>query len=126
MNAKAATQAGSGADIAKLLIALALILSGVVGFYYYEEQSLLLRVLSLLVVTGISVAIAMQTERGRNTWGFVKDARTEVRKVVWPTRAETMQTTLIVIIMVLVVGVILWIMDTFLLWAVRLLTGQGG
>ncbi len=126
MNAKAVTQAGSGADIAKLLIALTLILSGIVGFYYYEEQSLLLRVLSLLVVTGISVAIAMQTERGRNTWGFVKDARTEVRKVVWPTRAETMQTTLIVIIMVLVVGIILWIMDTFLLWAVRLLTGQGG
>ena len=126
MNAKAATQTASGADIAKLLIALTLILSGIVGFYYYEEQSLLLRVLSLLVVTGISVAIAMQTERGRNTWGFVKDARTEVRKVVWPTRAETMQTTLIVIIMVLVVGIILWIMDTFLLWAVRLLTGQGG
>ena len=126
MNAKAVTQTGSGADIAKLLIALTLILSGIVGFYYYEEQSLLLRVLSLLVVTGISVAIAMQTERGRNTWGFVKDARTEVRKVVWPTRAETMQTTLIVIIMVLVVGIILWIMDTFLLWAVRLLTGQGG
>ena len=126
MNAKAATQTASGADIAKLLIALTLILSGIVGFYYYEEQSLLLRVLSLLVVTGISIAIAMQTERGRNTWGFVKDARTEVRKVVWPTRAETMQTTLIVIIMVLVVGIILWIMDTFLLWAVRLLTGQGG
>lgn len=126
MNAKAVTQTGSGADTVKLLIALLFILSGVVGFYYYEEQSLLLRVLSLLVITGVSIAIAMQTERGRNTWGFVKDARTEVRKVVWPTRAETMQTTLIVIIMVLVVGVILWIMDTFLLWAVKLLTGQGG
>ena len=85
-----------------------------------------MRVLALLVVTGVSIAIAMQTERGRNTWGFVKDARSEVRKVVWPTRAETMQTTLIVIIMVLVVGVILWLMDTFLLWAVKLLTGQGG
>ena len=126
MNAKAVTQTGSGADIAKLLIALTLILGGIVGFYYYEEQSLLLRVISLLVVTGVSIAIAMQTERGRNIWGFVKDARTEVRKVVWPTRAETMQTTLIVILMVLVVGIILWIMDTFLLWAVRLLTGQGG
>ncbi|MCK5092625.1 MAG: preprotein translocase subunit SecE [Gammaproteobacteria bacterium] len=126
MNAKAATQTGNGVDTAKLLIALVLIMGGVIGFYYYEEHSLLLRVLSLLVVTGISVAIAMQTERGRNTWGFVKDARTEVRKVVWPTRAETMQTTLIVIIMVLVVGIILWIMDTFLLWAVKLLTGQGG
>ena len=126
MSAKAATQTGNAADTVKLLIAILLLLGGVVGFYYYEEHSLLLRVLSLLVVAGVSVAIAMQTERGRNTWGFVTDARTEVRKVVWPTRAETMQTTLIVIVMVLVVGIILWIMDTFLLWAVRLLTGQGG
>lgn len=126
MNSKAVTQTGSGADTIKLLVALLLILGGAVGFYYYEEQSLLLRVLALLVVVGVSIAIALQTERGRNTWGFVKDARTEVRKVVWPTRAETMQTTLIVIIMVMVVAVILWIMDSFLLWGVKLLTGQDG
>jgi len=71
------------------------------------------------------VFIALQTNKGRFAWGFVGGARTEVRKVIWPTRAETMQTTLMVVIMVILVGILLWIMDSFLLWAVKLLTGQG-
>ena len=84
-----------------------------------------MRVLALLGVAGVAIFIALQSERGRNAWIFVGSARTEVRKVIWPTRAETMQTTLIVVIMVILVGVLLWIMDSFLLWAVKLLTGQG-
>ena len=113
------------ADTFKLLFALLLVVAGAVAFYIYDEYSLLMRVVSLLVVAGIAVFIALQSERGRHTWSFVSSARTEVRKVIWPTRAETMQTTLIVFIMVLLVGVLLWIMDSFLLWAVKLLTGQG-
>ena len=114
---------GSGADTFKLLIALLLLVAGSVAFYIYSEYSLLMRVLALL--GGVAIFIALQSERGRNAWNFVGSARTEVRKVIWPTRAETMQTTLIVVIMVILVGVLLWIMDSFLLWAVKLLTGQG-
>ena len=124
MGTKAVEQ-GSKADTFKLLIALSVIVAGAIAFYTYSEYSLLMRVLSLLVVVAVAVMIAMQTEKGRSAWSFVGSARTEVRKVIWPTRAETVQTTLIVIVMVILVGIILWIMDSFLLWAVKLLTGQG-
>ncbi len=124
MSTKSVEQ-GSGADTFKLLFALLMVVAGSVAFYIYDEYSLLMRVLALLVVAGVAVFIALQSERGRFAWSFVGSARTEVRKVIWPTRAETIQTTLIVIAMVILVGVILWIMDSFLLWVVKLLTGQG-
>jgi preprotein translocase subunit SecE len=117
---------GSKADTAKLVVALIVVVAGAVAFNYYSDESLLIRVVAMLVVVGIAAAIALQTAKGRRTVGFVKDARTEVRKVVWPNRRETMQTTLVVLIMVVIVGILLWIMDSFLLWAVKLLTGQGG
>jgi len=63
---------------------------------------------------------------GRNVWGFVLESKQEVRKVVWPTREETFRTTLLVFGMVFIVGLILWLLDMFLFWGVRLLTGQGG
>lgn len=116
---------GSKADTAKLSVALVLVVAGAVAFNYYGDESLLIRVLAMLAVVGVALAIALQTVQGRRTLGFVKDARTEVRKVVWPSRRETVQTSLIVLIMVVIVGILLWVMDSFLLWAVKLLTGQG-
>ncbi len=114
------------ADKIKLLIAGLLVITAVVLFYVYSDQSLLFRVLGLLIAAGIAVAIASRTEVGVNTIGFGRGAMVEVRKVVWPTRKETVQTTLMVMAMVVVVGLILWAFDTFLGWGVRLLTGQGG
>ncbi len=102
-----------------------LVVAGVAGFYYFADQSLLMRVLGLLVVAGVSVAIAYQTTVGQRTWGFVTDAQTEVKKVVWPTRKEALQTTGIVMVMVVIVALILWGLDSTLLWLVKLLTGQG-
>ncbi|MDH5191924.1 MAG: preprotein translocase subunit SecE [Gammaproteobacteria bacterium] len=113
-------------DNLKLSAALILVAGAIVGFYVFADQSLLLRVIGLLVVIGISTAIAWQTELGKRAVGYVGDARTEVRKIVWPTRKETIQTTAIVMVMVIVVSIILWAFDVFLVWAVRLLTGQGG
>ena len=124
MNSKAEAQ-GSTFDTVKLTVAFLLVLAGAIGFNYYSDQSLLLRVIAMIVVAAAALGIALATVKGRRALGFVKDARTEVRKVVWPTRNETLQTTLIVMIMVVLVGVLLWIMDSFLLWAVKLLTGQG-
>jgi preprotein translocase subunit SecE len=110
-------------DTVKLLLAVFLLGSGVLAFYYYAEYSLLARVLGLLAVAGIAALVALQTEIGRSTLRFAQDSRTEVRKVVWPNRTETTQTTLVVIGMVILVGILLWLLDMFLLWAVRLLTG---
>ena len=76
--------------------------------------------------TGASVAVAVQTEKGRLAWDFVKESRTELRKVVWPTRRETMQTTGIVLAVVTLVAIVLWLFDGAFGWAIRKLLQQGG
>ncbi len=103
-----------------------LLLSGAIGaFYYFADQSLLLRVIGLLIAGGFSAAIMLQTGKGRIAWEFMQEARTEVRKVVWPTRKETVQTTLIVIAMVTIVAIFLWLLDMFLAWGIRSFIGGG-
>ena len=106
-----AEQTTSGLDTLKLIIALSVLIAGVVGFYYFEDESQLLRVIGMLVVAGIAVFIASMTDVGRRSLGFVKEARVEVRKVVWPTRQETLQTTLAVLVMVVIVAIMLWLID---------------
>ena len=125
MSVKAEVE-GSGMDTAKLAVSVALILAGIYAFYYFEAYSTLLRVIGLLAVVGAAVAVAYQTAIGRRIWQFGLDSRTEVRKVFWPSRQETIQTTLIVFAMVLVVGVVLWLFDMLLMTIVKALTGQGG
>lgn len=100
--------------------------ASVSAFYYFSDQSLLLRVVSLIAVAGVAAAIALQTEKGRLAWDMVRDARTEVRKVVWPTRKETAQTTVIVIAMVSVIALLLWALDGLLAYLMRHLLGHGG
>lgn len=117
---------GSGLDSLKLVVAVLLVAGGIGGFYYFEEQTLLVRVLGLLAVVGVSAAIALQSAVGKRVWQFGVDARMEVRKVVWPTRQETIQTSLIVFLMVLVMAFILWLVDMGLMAIVRAVTGQGG
>jgi preprotein translocase subunit SecE len=124
MNARAEA-GGTGLDTAKLVLAAILLIAGIYGFYHFAAYSTLLRVIGLLVVSGLAAAVALQTERGRALWQFAGDARNEVRKVVWPTRQETLQTTLIVIVMVLILGIILWLFDMVLMSILRFLTGQG-
>jgi len=125
MSVKAEAE-GSGMDTAKLAAAVALIVAGIYGFYYFEAHSTLLRVIGLLALVGAAAAVAYQTAIGKRVWNFGQDSRMEVRKVVWPTRQETIQTTLIVFAMVLVVGIVLWLFDMLLMTIVKALTGQGG
>jgi preprotein translocase subunit SecE len=125
MNAKVETE-GSRLDSMKLLLAVLLLAGGVIAFYYFEEQILVVRVLGLLAIAGIAVFVAAQSAVGRNVLGFVTGAQSEIRRVVWPTRAETVQTTLAVLVIVLLVGVALWLLDMVLLWGIQFLTGQGG
>jgi len=125
MNAKSG-QGATGSDRVKLAGAAGLIIAGIYGFYYFAAHSTLLRVIALLAVGGLAAAIALQTDPGRRLRSFVGDARAEVRKVVWPTRQETMQTTVVVIVMVFVLGIILWLFDLILGAILRALTGLGG
>ena len=103
-----------------------MLIAGITGFYYFAEYSTLLRVISLLVVAGVAVAVAMTTDPGRRLWQFGVDSRSEVRKVVWPTRQETTQTTLVVLVMVIILAIVLWLFDMALTGILRLLTGHGG
>jgi preprotein translocase subunit SecE len=110
---------GGHKDTLKLSAALALLLAGVFAFYYFSAESTLLRVVGLLAVAGLSVLLGMTTQKGRQLAGFLGNSRTEVRKMVWPTRVETTQTTLIVMGVVLLVGIFLWLLDTLLAWLMR-------
>lgn len=128
-----AEPAVSVADIVKQVFSVVFVVAGVAGFYYFstdhsfiKEVGLLYRVLGLLVIVAIAVGMLSTTGLGRSVWSFVLESKQEVRKVVWPTREETMRTTLLVFAMVFIVGLILWLLDMFLFWGVRFLTGQGG
>lgn len=123
MNSRVETQV-SKLDTVKLAIALLMVIGGIVAFYLYPEVSTLLRTLGLLALIGAAVAVAYQTDKGRQLWVFFQDAQIEVRKVVWPTRQETVQTTLLVLVMVILVAIFMWLLDMFLGWAIRLLIGQ--
>jgi len=128
-----AEPATSVADIVKQVFSVFFVVAGIAAFYYFstdhsyfKEVRLLYRVLGLVLVVLMALGVMLTTDLGRAVWDFVLESKQEVRKVVWPTREETMRTTLLVFAMVFVVGLILWLLDMFLFWGVRLLTGQGG
>lgn len=112
-------------DSLKWTVVVALVTVGVVGNYHYAEQSALIRVLLLLAIAGAAFFTAYKTSKGQIFWQFAMDAKAEVRKVVWPSRQETIQTTLIVLAIVTVVSLILWGVDAVLLKAVAFITGYG-
>ena len=126
MVAKAETEVSNKLDTFKLLIAIAVLLAGIGGFYYYADASLLYRVLGLVGMVIVAVGISLTTATGHAILSFGREARAEVRKVVWPTRQETVQTTLMVVVAVIILGIFLWLIDMLLLNAVQILTGQGG
>ena len=114
------------ADKIKLVIAFAIAAAAVTGFYAFSDQSLLMRVIGLLAVVGVSLAVGYQTELGRSSWGYVVASRNEVRKVVWPSRQETVQTTMMVVVMVFVMALLMWFIDMLLALGVQMLTSTGG
>ncbi|MGR8979377.1 MAG: preprotein translocase subunit SecE [Gammaproteobacteria bacterium] len=126
MNTQAEASVSIG-DIVKQVFSAVFVVAGVVAFYYYaDELQLLYRVLGLVLVVLVALGMMLTTEIGRSVWAFIQESKIEVRKVVWPTREETTRTTLLVFAMVFAVGLILWLLDMFLFWVVRLITGQGG
>jgi len=126
MVAKTETEESGKLDSLKFLIAIALLVGGIWQFYYFAEESQLYRILGLLAMIIMAMVVMYTTRMGYGLWIFARDARTEVRKVIWPTRQETMQTTLMVVVMVILVGIMLWLIDMVLRWGVLMITGQGG
>jgi len=124
MNAQA-EQVTSIGDIVKLIICPLLIAAGVVAFYHFSDFLLLYRVLALVLTVAFAVGICFTTAKGRAVWQFIGESKQEMRRVVWPTREETFRTTILVFAMVFIVGLILWLLDMFLLWAIQLLMNQG-
>ena len=114
------------ADVFRLGLSLSILLLGLFGFYYFREISKLFRVLGILASVGLAIVISLRTERGKQLRLFTKEASIEVRKVVWPTRQETMTTTLFVVIVVIIFGILLWVLDLILSSGVQSLIGQGG
>ena len=106
-----------------LTVSMLPVAAAIGGFYYFDDQATWIRVIGLLVALLVAGMIALQTQLGKAAWTFRREAVIEMRKVVWPTRKETAQTTMVVLAVVMIVAVLLWLLDMFLAWAVRFLTG---
>ena len=116
----------TAADKAKAVVAVLLVLGGIVGYYLLEAQPTWLRWISVVAGLVLGAVVLALSAYGRSFKQFVADARVELRKIVWPTRQETLQVTLAVFIFVIVAGVFFWLVDLGLAWATKALSGQGG
>ncbi len=113
-------------DWLKWLVAVALLIAGLIANYHYNYQPWPLRLLGWLFLLAVITAVVLQTYQGKQALIFARESRMELRKVVWPTRQETVQTTLVVAAMVIVLALVLWGIDSFLMWLIGWLTGQRG
>ena len=108
----------------KLLVAFVLLVAGIAGFYLLADMPMLLRILSLLAGLGMSVAMLWLTPVGQQALGFIGDSVAEARRVVWPTRKETVQTTLVVFVLVVVMAAFLAVVDIGFAFMVQWLMGR--
>ncbi len=113
-------------DVLKWLTVVVLIAGAIAGNVYFENQPAALRIAAMILIGLVVVSIAAFTEKGRKVIAFAQDSRIEMRKVVWPTRQETVQVTLLVVGIVVITALFLWGIDTVLLWMVQYITGQRG
>jgi preprotein translocase subunit SecE len=107
----------------KWLIVAVILASGIFCNWYFQEVWILWRALALVGAGVLIVLIGLTTERGHALWDLAREARLEIRRVVWPTRQETTQTTLIVLGLILLASLLLWALDSALSWLVRSLIG---
>jgi preprotein translocase subunit SecE len=113
-------------DKIKLGFALLLLIAGIAGFYYLSDSAMVIRVISVLAGIILAVVMVWFTPEGKRFHAFCKESLEETRRVVWPSRKETMQTTGIVFAFVLLMAIFLWMVDAGLLLGVKYLMGQEG
>jgi preprotein translocase subunit SecE len=114
------------AERIKIVIAALIAVGGLVAFYWLAEQPLVARVGALLGAWAVAIAIMWFTEAGRTFAAFSRESWEEAKRVVWPSRKETVQTTLVVFAFVFIMALFLWVVDASLLWLTHRLIGSGG
>src|SRR5438105_3447053 len=112
------------ADKLKIAAAVASLLAGIAAFYYWSESVMILRVLAVIGGAVAGALVFWTSAPGKQFFTFAQESIEECKRVVWPTRKETVQTTAVVFAFVLVMALFLWMVDFGLLRAVRLLMGQ--
>ena len=111
MNSKTEQTGSAALDGFKWLVVVAAIATAAIGNAFYADYPLLYRAIGLVAVVGVAILVALTTVKGKAFSQLVKDSRAEVRKVVWPTRQETMQTTLVVLVVVFIAAILFFLMD---------------
>jgi len=115
------------ADRIKIAVAALLAVGGLVAFYWLvDRQPLVVRIAALLGAVAAAVLLMWFTEPGKTFFAFSRESWEEAKRVVWPTRKETLQTTGIVFVFVFTIALFLWIVDSGLLWITEKLLGTGG
>ncbi len=123
MNASTENQPSGSLDFLKWSVVLLLLAGAVAGNYVYGDQSVLIRAIAVVIAIVIAGIMAMQTDKGRRAVIFAKESKTEIRKVVWPTRQEAVQTTGIVLVATVIMSIVMWGLDSVLFWLVGFVTG---
>jgi len=111
-----------GGNVIKLLAAAMIAVAGFVGFYYLDQQPIWVRWLLVLIALVGGLAVASKSDLGKEVWQFVQSARIELRKVVWPTRKDTINVTIVVFVAVGLLGLFFWGLDALLATATKWLT----
>ena len=106
-----------------LILSIGVLITGMILFYYFSDVRLFYRVVGIISVVIFSAFIAYQSDFGKLVYSYVTDSKVELKKVTWPTKQETTQTTLGLIFVVIVVGILLWLFDMLLGWAIGTLYG---
>ena len=119
-------QGATALDAAKLAAGVAILAAGIAGFYVLVEQPIWLRWILVLAALAVGTLVSLQSHQGKQFWAFVQSSRVELRKVVWPNRQETMQVTIVVFAMIIVLGLFFWGLDSILGLITRWLAGRGG
>jgi preprotein translocase subunit SecE len=125
MTEQAQSSGASVLDTAKLVAAVAILVGGIASFYVFDQYPAAARWAVVLVAVAAGIFVALQSAQGRELWQFVQGSRVELRKVVWPTRDDTLKMTGIVVVAIFVMALFFWILDLGLGWITRALTGQG-
>jgi preprotein translocase subunit SecE len=125
--AEVQTPVGAAAkDTVLMMLSIVVLFAGIVAFYWFDEQALLIRIAMVIVGLAAAAGLMWFSWYGREFWQFALAARIELRKVVWPEREETIKTTYVVFIFAIVMGLFFWGLDWVLTWLTRLLSGQSG
>jgi preprotein translocase subunit SecE len=125
MSTQEQTSSSSALDPIKWILAIAALAGAVYANHYLVDGSALIRAVAVIALIAVGLGIGFSTTKGKAGWAFAKESRIEARKVIWPTRPETVQTTLIIIVAVFIVALLLWGIDAALGGLINLLMSRG-